>query len=200
MGSRKQFSPESKREAVQLLETGSWPASEIARSGLPGINSTMTDQVSRPWREGIPQFTGAQGADDPDYPTESRTCARHGGAGHFEKPSRTLPRGRGEVQMHQREFDVRRLCYVLQGSRSGFYAWAAPGDECRSAGESGAHGSDASAPSADAGSLWGAHEVRTLEARRPGLRATPSGVIAATGWDRGLAPSALYPYRAGPPA
>ena len=31
MGSRKQFTPEFKREAVQLLESGSRPASEIAR-------------------------------------------------------------------------------------------------------------------------------------------------------------------------
>ena len=31
MGSRKQFSPECKREAVQLLESGSRPGSEIAR-------------------------------------------------------------------------------------------------------------------------------------------------------------------------
>lgn len=31
MGSRKQFIPEFKREAVQLLESGSRPASEIAR-------------------------------------------------------------------------------------------------------------------------------------------------------------------------
>lgn len=31
MGVRKQFSPEFKREAVQLLESGSRPASELAR-------------------------------------------------------------------------------------------------------------------------------------------------------------------------
>lgn len=31
MGARKQFSPEFKREAVQLLESGSRPGSEIAR-------------------------------------------------------------------------------------------------------------------------------------------------------------------------
>jgi transposase len=31
MGTRKQFSPECKREAVQLLETGSRPGSELAR-------------------------------------------------------------------------------------------------------------------------------------------------------------------------
>lgn len=31
MGTRKQFSPEFKREAVQLLESGSRPASELAR-------------------------------------------------------------------------------------------------------------------------------------------------------------------------
>lgn len=31
MGARKQFTPEFKREAVQLLESGSRPASEIAR-------------------------------------------------------------------------------------------------------------------------------------------------------------------------
>jgi transposase len=31
MGSRKQFTPEFKREAVQLLESGSRPASELAR-------------------------------------------------------------------------------------------------------------------------------------------------------------------------
>ena len=31
MGSRKHFTPEFKREAVQLLESGSRPASEIAR-------------------------------------------------------------------------------------------------------------------------------------------------------------------------
>lgn len=31
MGQRKRFSPEFKREAVQLLESGSRPASEIAR-------------------------------------------------------------------------------------------------------------------------------------------------------------------------
>ncbi len=31
MGQRKHFTPEFKREAVQLLETGSRPASEIAR-------------------------------------------------------------------------------------------------------------------------------------------------------------------------
>ena len=36
MGSRKQFTPEFKREAVQLLESGSRPASAIARElGLP---------------------------------------------------------------------------------------------------------------------------------------------------------------------
>jgi transposase len=31
MGTRKHFTPEFKREAVQLLESGSRPASEIAR-------------------------------------------------------------------------------------------------------------------------------------------------------------------------
>ena len=31
MGARKQFTPEFKREAVQLLESGSRPASELAR-------------------------------------------------------------------------------------------------------------------------------------------------------------------------
>ncbi len=31
MGQRKRFTPEFKREAVQLLESGSRPASEIAR-------------------------------------------------------------------------------------------------------------------------------------------------------------------------
>jgi transposase len=31
MGTRKQFTPEFKREAVQLLEDGSRPASELAR-------------------------------------------------------------------------------------------------------------------------------------------------------------------------
>lgn len=31
MGTRKQFTPEFKREAVQLLEGGSRPASELAR-------------------------------------------------------------------------------------------------------------------------------------------------------------------------
>jgi len=31
MGTRKQFTPEFKREAVQLLESGSRPGSEIAR-------------------------------------------------------------------------------------------------------------------------------------------------------------------------
>lgn len=31
MGARRQFSPEFKREAVQLLESGSRPASELAR-------------------------------------------------------------------------------------------------------------------------------------------------------------------------
>ena len=31
MGARKQFPPECKREAVQLLESGSRPASELAR-------------------------------------------------------------------------------------------------------------------------------------------------------------------------
>jgi transposase len=36
MGTRKQFSPEFKREAVQLLESGSRPASELARElGIP---------------------------------------------------------------------------------------------------------------------------------------------------------------------
>jgi transposase len=36
MGPRKRFSPEFKREAVQLLESGSRPASEIARElGIP---------------------------------------------------------------------------------------------------------------------------------------------------------------------
>ncbi len=31
MGARRQFSPEFKREAVQLLESGNRPASELAR-------------------------------------------------------------------------------------------------------------------------------------------------------------------------
>ena len=41
MGTRKQFTPEFKREAVQLLESGSRPAPRLPASwGLPGINST----------------------------------------------------------------------------------------------------------------------------------------------------------------
>ncbi|MDF0668142.1 MAG: transposase [Nitrospira sp.] len=36
MGTRKQFSPEFKREAVQLLESGSRPAADLARElGIP---------------------------------------------------------------------------------------------------------------------------------------------------------------------
>lgn len=34
MGARKQFTPEFKREAVQLLESGTRPASQIARNQL----------------------------------------------------------------------------------------------------------------------------------------------------------------------
>jgi transposase-like protein len=42
MGGRKQFTPEFKREAVQLLESGSRPASEIARELRIARNSSTS--------------------------------------------------------------------------------------------------------------------------------------------------------------
>jgi transposase-like protein len=40
MGARKKFTPEFKREAVLLVESGSRSASELARSGKTGVTSS----------------------------------------------------------------------------------------------------------------------------------------------------------------
>jgi hypothetical protein len=48
MDARKQFTPEFKREAVQLLESGSRPASALARElAFGAINSTSGSGNSR---------------------------------------------------------------------------------------------------------------------------------------------------------
>ena len=48
MGTRKQFTPEFKREAVQLLDSGSRSASELARElGSGAINSINGSESSR---------------------------------------------------------------------------------------------------------------------------------------------------------
>ena len=56
MGARKQFTPEFKREAVQLLESGSRPASELAVSWESGtINCISGSGSSEPEaRERVP--------------------------------------------------------------------------------------------------------------------------------------------------
>ena len=57
MGVRKQFTPEFKREAVQLLESGSRPASEIARELGIARNQLYKSQTEL-WARGTTAFPG----------------------------------------------------------------------------------------------------------------------------------------------
>lgn len=57
MSSRKQFTPEFKREAVQLLEGGSRPASELAREFWIARNQLYKRQTELRAR-GNPAFLG----------------------------------------------------------------------------------------------------------------------------------------------
>jgi transposase-like protein len=73
MGTRNQFTPEFKREAVQLLEGGSRSASELARE-LGGTAQSTLQVVNRTtgaWEYGVSRSWGPQGTDDRGGPSEA---------------------------------------------------------------------------------------------------------------------------------
>jgi len=120
----------------------------------------------------------------------------------FKKRPGTLPRNRREVPVHagpsarvSRDSDVAGA----PGQSERVLCVAAPCDESPGAGQPGAHETDAGAALADAGGLRDTQDVAASETRRQGLWATPSGATAAIGWYRRVAPTAVYPHRAGSP-
>src|SRR4029079_13391259 len=129
MGTRKQFTPEFKREAVQLLESGSRSGSVIARELGIARNQLYKWQTELRARGGhrVSRPGGAQGADHRGGSAEARIGAGHRGTRHFKKSGPVLCQGivvrYRFMQAHQREFRVTRMSQVLQVSRSGVYAW-----------------------------------------------------------------------------
>ena len=154
MGARKQFSPEFKREAVQLLESGSRPASELARElGIPrnrlykwqtevrargavafpgaGVRQTRTSEIARLKRE-LARVT------------EERDI--------LKKPRRTLPGNLGEVRVYaEASAGVSGDVHVSGASgKSEWVLWLVPAQaECPDTGEPGPHRTDPRPASAD---------------------------------------------------
>jgi hypothetical protein len=95
MGTRKPFSPEFKREAVQLLESGSRSGSVIARELGIARNQLYKWQTELRARGGhrVSRPGGSQGADHRGGSAEARIGAGHRGARHFKKSSPVLCQG-----------------------------------------------------------------------------------------------------------
>ena len=128
MGTRKQFTPEFKCEAVQLVESGSRSASELPASwGSDASNAINGSGNSRPEVRGRSPARGREKNERPRSPPEPRAGTGHGGAGHCKKSVGVLRQGYavryGFMQTYQQEFRITRMCAVLHVSRSGFCAW-----------------------------------------------------------------------------
>jgi transposase len=102
MGARKQFTPEFKREVVQLLEGGRRPASEMARELGIARNQLYKWQTELRAR-GMGAFPGpgARKERTTEMARLKRELARVTEEGDLlKKPPCTLPRIRGEVRLH----------------------------------------------------------------------------------------------------
>jgi transposase/putative transposase len=137
MGARKKFTPEFKREAVQLLERGSRPASELARE--LGVRRNQLYKWQREFQaRGAGAFPGSGARKERTteitrlkrelaHVTEERDILKKSGS--------VLRQGcmvkYGFIQTHQQEFRLTRMCRVLQVSRSGYYAWQRRGPSAR---------------------------------------------------------------------
>lgn len=121
----------------------------------------------------------------------------------LKKRRRTSPRMCGEVRVHTAAYRGVLRDGPVSGA-AGELEWllclATTTAQCSHADQPAAHGTDARPPSADAGSLWGSEDVAGAHLRGPGLRPPSDGPTQVGSGDRGLAPTALCPHRASPPA
>ena len=174
MGARKQFTPEFKREVVQLLEGGSRPASEMARELGIARNQLYKWQTELRAR-GMGAFPGpgARNERTTEMARLKRELARVTEEGDLlKKPPCTLPRIRGEVRLHSGlspgvscDSDVssapgepeRLLCLT-----------AAPGKSADSC-QSGPDRADARPPSAYAKRVRRPQDVAATEPRMVGM-------------------------------
>ena len=85
MGQRRRFTPEFKRQAVQLLNAGQRPAAEIARE--LGVPRNRLYKWQKTWSRmgGIPWVRAASGAGGRTGAPQARISSSHGGARHFKQ-------------------------------------------------------------------------------------------------------------------
>ena len=93
MGARKQFPPEFKREAVQLIESGSCLAlRSLVSSGCPESTLQVANLTTGAWEYGLSRSWRSQGTDDGSRPAEART-----GSGHRSQLRWSWSKRRGKV-------------------------------------------------------------------------------------------------------
>jgi transposase len=157
MGSRKQFTPKFKREAVQLLEGGGRPASAMARE-LGIARNQLYKWQTELWARGNTAFPGLGARKERTTEvarlkrelarvTEERDILKKSAAGSGASPGIS--------------------CDTHVSSAAGEPEWvlclATAWDKPTHTGQPAAHRADARPPSADARSLRGAQDVAAAE-------------------------------------
>ena len=128
MAQRRRFTPEFKRQAVQLLNAGQRPAAEIARElGVPR-NRLYKWQKAVAAHGGAFPGSGRQAEPAAELARLKRELARVTEERDILKKSRRVfcegvPMRYAFIRTHAHIYRVARLCASLAVSRSGYYAW-----------------------------------------------------------------------------
>lgn len=128
MGQRRRFTPEFKRQAVQLLNAGQRPAADIARElGIPRNRLYKWQKAVAVHGGGLPRLRPPSRADRRDHPTSPGAGPGHRGARHLKRSRRVLCAGvhvkYAFIPTQASHHRITGLCHALGVSRSGYYAW-----------------------------------------------------------------------------